>query len=64
MIFPKVDFFGGAGGPAAAPPKKSTFWKIIRIPSYDTSLERGDQYEHFGEKIIKKYQFLAKLELF
>ena len=28
------------------------------------SLERGDQCEHFGEKIIKKYQFLAKLELF
>ena len=31
-------------------------------PSY--MLERGDQCEHFGEKNIKKYQFLAKLEKF
>ena len=50
--------------PAAPParPKKSTFRKIFGTPSYDTLMERGDQYEHFAEKIIKKYHFLAKLE--
>ena len=55
---------GDAGDPTPATLKKSTFWKIIWIPSYDTSLERGTLCEYFGEKISSKYEFSAKLQLF
>ena len=40
--------------------KKIKFSNFTRIPC-DPSLEKGDQYEYFSEKIIKKYSFWSKL---
>ena len=42
---------------AAGATEKIKILKIIQTPSCDTSMERGDQFEHFGSKIIQKYHF-------
>ena len=37
--------------------KKIKFSIFTGIPSCDTSMFKGDKYEYFSEKIIKKYCF-------
>ena len=46
-----------------APLKKSSLWKIIWISSYDTLLERRDQYEYFDEIEHGKIWFMTILWL-
>ena len=50
--------------PAAGAAGKIDILKIIQTLSYDTSMEGRDQFEHFGDKIVQKYQSLAKVKLF